>query len=130
MTIGAGCKIQNGVSVYHGVTIEDKVFIGPNAAFTNDLYPRAFSKEWTVTETRIREGASIGANSTIVCGVTLGKYSMVGSGSVVTKDVPNYALVVGNPARMLGYVCECGNKLDQNGYCKVRNKTCSIGIFI
>lgn len=120
--IGNECKVQNGVSIYHGVTIEDRVFIGPNVAFTNDLYPRAFSKNWEVTETLIREGASIGANSTIVCGVVLGKYCMIGSGSVVTKDVPEYALVVGNPARIMGYVCECGTKLDENCYCNTCDK--------
>lgn len=117
VVIGDNCKIQNGVSVYHGVTIENRVFIGPNAAFTNDMYPRAFSQNWEVTPTLIKEGASIGANATIVCGVTLGEYCMVGSGSVVTKDITPHALVVGNPARIIGYVCECGNRLDEEGCC-------------
>lgn len=114
--IGNRVKIQNGVSIYHGVTIEDDVFIGPNAAFTNDLFPRAVG-EWQVTETLVKKGASIGANATIVCGHVLGEYSMVGSGSVVTKDVPPHALVVGNPAKIIGYVCKCGNKLDRDGFC-------------
>lgn len=118
VSIGDNCKIQNGVSIYHGVTIEDKVFIGPNAAFTNDMYPRAFSADWEVTATLIKEGASVGANATIVCGTTLGEYCMIGSGSVVTKDVPKQALVVGNPARMIGHVCKCGYRLDHNGFCE------------
>lgn len=115
--IGNRVKIQNGVSVYHGVTIEDLAFIGPNAVFTNDLYPRAFNEAWQVTDTLVREGASIGANATIVCGVTLGAYCMVGSGSVVTKDVPAYALVIGNPARQSGWVCRCGARLDASFAC-------------
>lgn len=116
--IGDGCKIQNGVSLYHGVTLEEGVFVGPNAAFTNDFYPRAFSGDnWDVCPTVIKKGASIGANATIVCGHTLGEYCMVGSGSVVTKDVPPYALVAGNPARVIGYVCECGHRLDESGRC-------------
>lgn len=116
--IGNGCKVQNGVSVYHGVTIEDAVFIGPNVAFTNDFYPRAFSgDEWIVTKTLVKQGASIGANATIICGNTLGEYCMIGSGSVVTKDVPPHALVVGNPAKQIGYVCSCGYKLTESGCC-------------
>jgi Carbonic anhydrases/acetyltransferases, isoleucine patch superfamily len=118
VVIGNGCKIQNGVSVYHGVIIEDDVFVGPNAVFTNDFYPRAFSGDsWEVFKTTIKHGASIGANATIVCGHTLGNYCMVGAGSVVTKDVPDYALVAGNPARVVGYVCKCGAKLDENHIC-------------
>src|SRR3989338_5798588 len=92
--IGNNVKIQNHVSVYHGVIIEDDVFIGPSAIFTNDLYPRAFIwNEERLVKTRVKKGASIGANSTIICGITIGKYSMIGAGSVVTKDVPDYALV-------------------------------------
>lgn len=111
VSIGNRVKIQNGVSVFHGVTIEDDVFVGPNVTFTNDFYPRAFSTNWEVFKTTVREGASIGANATIVCGIELGKYCMVGSGSVVTRDVSPYVLVVGNPARQIGYVCKCGHKL-------------------
>jgi UDP-2-acetamido-3-amino-2,3-dideoxy-glucuronate N-acetyltransferase len=114
VNIGSGVKLQNGVSVYNGVTIEDDVFVGPNAAFTNDYYPRAFNQDWKITKTLVRKGASIGANATIVCGHELGEYCMVGSGSVVTKDVPRHALVVGNPARIIGFVCKCGNKLIDN----------------
>ena len=111
VAIGDRCKIQNGVSVYHGVTIEDDVFVGPNAAFTNDFYPRAFSQDWEVSHTLVKKGASIGANATIVCRHTLGEYCMVGSGSVVTRDVAPYTLVVGNPARPIGLVCRCGKPL-------------------
>jgi len=111
VVIGDGVKVQNGVSVYHGVTIKDRVFIGPNVTFTNDLYPRAFNDDWKVYETIIEEGASIGANSTIVCGHIIGEYAMVAAGSVVTQNIPPYALAVGNPARIKGYVCRCGNKL-------------------
>ncbi|TCS83373.1 acyltransferase [Tepidibacillus fermentans] len=111
--IGNRCKIQNGISIYHGVEIEDDVFLGPHMVFTNDLYPRAYNDEWIVTPTRIKKGASIGANATIVCGNEVGRYAMVAAGAVVTKDVPDYALVVGNPARIIGYVCECGRKMEQ-----------------
>ena len=114
--VGAGVKIQNGVSVYHGVTIEDEVFVGPNVAFTNDYYPRAQNPDWQVRATLIEKGASLGANSTIVCGHTVGTYAMVGAGSVVTKTVAPYALVVGNPARPIGRVCRCGARAD-NGAC-------------
>ena len=113
--IGNRVKIQNGVSVYHGVTIEDDVFIGPNAAFTNDFYPRAFNSDFPVRPTLVKKGASIGANATIVCGNTLGEYCMVGSGSVVTHDVPPYTLVAGNPARDLGFVCKCGQRVSALG---------------
>ena len=93
VTIGQRCKIQNGVSVFTGVTIDDDVFVGPHATFTNDLVPRAFIADWKITETKVKKGASIGANATIVCGVTLGEYCMVAAGSVVTKNVEPYNLV-------------------------------------
>lgn len=115
--IGNRVKIQNNVNVYHGVTIEDDVFLGPSMTFTNDLFPRAFSSAWEITETVVKKGASIGANTTIVCGVTIGKYATIGAGSVVTKNVPQQALVVGNPARQVGWVCECGFKLNYDGIC-------------
>lgn len=110
VVIGDRVKIQNGVSVYDGVVIEDDVFLGPNVTFTNDPYPRAFSENWKIRPTRIRTGASIGANATVVCGVTLGNYSMVAAGSVVTTDVPDYGLVMGNPATLERYVCQCGRR--------------------
>ncbi len=114
--IGSHVKIQNNVNVYHGVTVEDDVFLGPSMTFTNDMFPRAFNKDWRVSETLVKKGASIGANATIRCGITIGKYATVGCGSVVTKDVPEHALVVGNPARRIGWVCECGFKLS-GGVC-------------
>jgi acetyltransferase-like isoleucine patch superfamily enzyme len=110
--IGDNVKVQNFVSVYKGVKIDDDVFVGPAVTFTNDLYPRAFSwDEEHVISTRICKGASLGANSTIVCGVTVGAYAMIGAGSVVTRDVPPYALVLGNPAEIKGWVCGCGRRL-------------------
>jgi len=112
--IGNNCKIQNSVSVYHGVTIEDDVFVGPNACFTNDKVPRAFDENWNITPTLVKKGASIGANATIVCGVTLGEYCMVAAGSVVTKDVEPYSLVIGNPAKHYSYVDIMGNKIEGN----------------
>jgi len=118
--IGNNVKIQNYVSVYHGVTIEDGVFVGPHVIFTNDKRPRAINvdgslkaaDDWTLTTTLVREGASIGANATIVCGITIGRWAMVGAGAVVTKDVPDYGLVWGNPARLQGFVCPCGARLE------------------
>lgn len=108
--IGDRCKIQNHVSVYHGVTIGDRVFVGPSATFTNDLVPRADSTDWQVSPTVVEDGASIGANATIVCGTTLGRSCMIGAGSVVTGDVPAHALVVGNPARVIDYVDTDGRR--------------------
>lgn len=110
-------KIQNNVNVYHGVTVEDDVFLGPSMTFTNDMFPRAFNADWKVSETVVRKGASIGANATIRCGIEIGEYAMIGAGSTVTKDVPPHALVAGNPARQIGWVCRCGFKLDKNGMC-------------
>lgn len=110
--IGARVKIQNNVSVYNGVTIGDDVFVGPMVIFTNDLRPRAFNPDWKITPTRIEDGASLGAGSLIVCGTTVGKYAMVAAGSVVTKNVPPHALVMGNPARVVGTVYKNGTKVE------------------
>jgi UDP-2-acetamido-3-amino-2,3-dideoxy-glucuronate N-acetyltransferase len=108
--IGDNVKIQNFVSVYKGVTVEDDVFIGPSATFTNDLYPRAFIwDEGNVVPTRVC--ASIGANATIICGITVGEYAMIGAGSVVAEDVPPHALILGSPARQKGWVCRCNRRL-------------------
>jgi acetyltransferase-like isoleucine patch superfamily enzyme len=112
--IGNNVKIQNFVSVYKGVTIEDDVFVGPSATFTNDLYPRAFIwDEEHVSQTRIGRGASIGANATLVCGIRVGNYAMIGAGSVVAEDVSAFALVIGNPGRQVGWVCYCGHRLKE-----------------
>lgn len=130
VSIGDYCKIQNNVSVYEGVTLEDYVFCGPSMVFTNILDPRCkypqVGAEYYV-QTLVKEGASIGANATIVCGNTLGKHCMIGAGSVVTKDVPDYALVVGIPAKIIGWVSEAGKRLefDKDGiaHCEKSNKT-------
>ncbi|MBO5633009.1 MAG: N-acetyltransferase [Aeriscardovia sp.] len=111
--IGNGVRIQNNVSVYEGVEIEDNVFCGPSCVFTNVTTPRAhFPVHGIYAKTLIKEGASLGANCTIVCGHTVGRSALIGSGSVVTKDVKDYALMVGVPARQLGWVCECGKRLN------------------
>ena len=110
--IGEGCKIQNNVSVYKGVTLEDGVFCGPSMVFTNIYNPRAeIRKMDQVRPTLVKHGATLGANATIVCGTTIGRYALIGAGSVVNKGVPNHALVVGNPAKQIGWVCTCGEKL-------------------
>jgi UDP-2-acetamido-3-amino-2,3-dideoxy-glucuronate N-acetyltransferase len=117
--IGNNVKIQNGISIYHGVTLEDGVFCGPHCAFTNDRWPRAINPDgtlksaddWIVSETLVKIGASIGAHATIVCGITIGRWAMIGAGAVVTHDVPDFGLVYGNPARLRGFVCPCGEKL-------------------
>jgi UDP-2-acetamido-3-amino-2,3-dideoxy-glucuronate N-acetyltransferase len=129
VTIGDYVKVQNNVSIYEGVTLEDYVFCGPSMVFTNILdpkckYPQVGAQFYI--KTLVKEGASLGANSTIVCGNTIGKHSLVGAGSVVTKDIPDYALVVGNPARIIGWVSEAGKRLnfDDKGeaYCEKSNK--------
>lgn len=113
--IGDNVKIQNNVSVYTGVDVEKNVFIGPSVVFTNIKNPRAeINRRKSYIKTLIKEGATLGANSTIVCGITLGKYSFIGAGAVVIKDVKDYALVVGNPAKQIGWVSEFGNKLEFN----------------
>ncbi len=124
--LGNGVKIQNNVSVYEGVICEDDVFLGPSCVFTNVINPRSFiPRKNEYKKTIIRKGASIGANATIVCGHDIGKYAFVGAGSVVTKSVPDYACVVGNPAKLLYYVCECGKPLqfdNDNCVCKACGK--------
>jgi UDP-2-acetamido-3-amino-2,3-dideoxy-glucuronate N-acetyltransferase len=112
--IGDRCKVQNNVSVYAGVTLDDEVFVGPSAVFTNDLRPRAVCAEWTVVPTRIRHGASIGANATVICGTEVGAYAMVAAGAVVTRTVRDHQLVAGNPARHRGWVCGCGTVIGRD----------------
>lgn len=118
--IGNSVRVQNNVSIYEGVIIEDDVFCGPSMVFTNDLTPRVFGPKGTsfYLKTIVKKGASIGANATIVCGHVVGEYSIVGAGAVVTKDIPPYALVVGNPAKQIGWVCKCGNRLGNSLKCK------------
>ncbi len=111
VTIGNGVKIQNGVSIYKGVELEDDVFVGPYCSFTNDLRPRSFLSDWEVIPTLLRKGCSIGANATILCGVTLGEYCMIAAGTVVTDDTLPYGLYLGNPARLKGFVGKNGHEL-------------------
>lgn len=117
--IGTGCTVKNGVALWEGVTLEDGVFVGPYVVFTNDKQPRAFIRTQNTffLPTRVMQGASLGANSTIVCGVTIGRYAMIGAGTVVHRNVEDHALVVGNPGREIGRVCYCGQKLDPRDYC-------------
>jgi UDP-2-acetamido-3-amino-2,3-dideoxy-glucuronate N-acetyltransferase len=112
VVIGNNCKIQNNVSVYDNVTLQDDVFCGPSMVFTNVLNPRSHvPRKHEYRDTLVKRGATLGANCTIICGVTLGTYAFVGAGAVVTKDVPDHALLVGNPARLAGWMCACGVKL-------------------
>ena len=116
--IGDGCKIQNNVSLYTGVELEANVFCGPSCVFTNVINPRAaVSRKDEFRKTLVREGATIGANATIICGVTIGSYAFIGAGTVVTRDVPDYALMVGNPARRIGWMSRTGDKLSSNFIC-------------
>ena len=121
--IGHRCKIQNNVSLYDYVVLQDDVFCGPSCVFTNVTNPRAFiERKSDYKQTLVMHGASIGANATIVCGVTLGRFCFVGAGAVVTRNVPDYALVYGSPARVKGWLCECGESLDNSRICPVCQK--------
>jgi UDP-2-acetamido-3-amino-2,3-dideoxy-glucuronate N-acetyltransferase len=116
VVLGKNVKIQNNVSIYTGVQCEDDVFLGPSMVFTNVINPRsAVNRRGEYSQTIVRKGASVGANATIVCGNNIGCYALIGAGAVVTKDVPNYALLVGNPARQIGWVSEYGHRLEFNG---------------
>lgn len=123
VVLGDNVKIQNNVSLFHGVTVDDGVFIGPHVCFTNDLRPRAVNPDmslksatdWIVSKTHVKAGAALGANSTIRCGITIGKWAMIAAGAVVTKDVPDHGLVAGAPARHIGWVCACGERVKLEG---------------
>ena len=125
VSVGDGCKIQNNVSLYEGVELEDDVFCGPSCVFTNDLTPRARYPKGRIAykKTLIRHGASIGANATVVCGHTVGEWAMIAAGAVVTSNVPNHALMMGVPAQLRGWVCECGNILSNDFTCKKCGRT-------
>jgi len=117
VVLGNNVTVKSGVQIWDGLRIKDNVFIGPNVTFTNDFTPRSKQRPTEFLKTILEQGSSLGANSTVVGGLTIGKYAMVGAGSVVTKNVPNYGLVFGNPARLRAYVCECGEKLNDL-FCK------------
>jgi UDP-2-acetamido-3-amino-2,3-dideoxy-glucuronate N-acetyltransferase len=125
--IGDNVKIQNNVSIYTGVELEDDVFCGPSMVFTNVSNPRSHvSRKDEYRATLVKRGASIGANATVVCGHTIGRYAFIGAGAVVTRDVPDYAMVVGNPSRVIGWMCQCGVKLDlSRDPAKEERATCS-----
>ncbi len=123
VVVGDDCKIQNFATLYHGLTVGNRVFIGPHACFTNDTYPRAVSPNWQVVPTKVEDGASIGANATVLCGLTIGRNAMVAAGAVVTKDVPPHALVAGVAAKVVGWVCECGRPLDRAMRCPKDGRT-------
>jgi acetyltransferase-like isoleucine patch superfamily enzyme len=135
--LGSNCKIQNNALLYEGVHLEDGVFIGPQVCFTNDFLPRAVNPDltlktaadWEVGQTRVREGASVGAQSVVITGVTIGKWALVGAGSIVTHDVPDHALVYGQPARIHGWVCFCARRLTVSGvegWCSTCERTVSL----
>jgi UDP-2-acetamido-3-amino-2,3-dideoxy-glucuronate N-acetyltransferase len=127
VVIGDNVKIQNNVSLYTGVVLEDDVFCGPSMVFTNVATPRSHvSRKHEYRQTLVRRGATIGANATVICGHTIGRFAFVGAGAVVTRDIPDYALVVGNPARLAGWMCECGAKLSdrQIGSAELKCRRC------
>lgn len=118
VVIGKGCKIQNNVSIYQGVILEDFVFCGPSVVFTNVYNPRAeIRKMDQLRPTLVKKGASLGANSTIICGTTIGRYAFIGAGAVVNKNIADHAMVVGNPAKQIGWVCKCGERLTNDLEC-------------
>ncbi|MEM9865426.1 MAG: acyltransferase [Myxococcota bacterium] len=127
--VGAGTKVQNNVSIYAGVHVAEDAFLGPSCVFTNVNRPRAFiERKDEFLPTHVGRGASVGANATIVCGHSLGDYSFVGAGAVVLRDVPNHAIVVGSPARIVGYACECGERIPEDGVCRRCGKRYDVNV--
>jgi acetyltransferase-like isoleucine patch superfamily enzyme len=135
VVIGSNVKIQVGAKIFNGITIEDGVFIGPGVCFCNDTYPRAINSqgalrdqdEWNISKTLVRYGCSIGANATVLPGVVIGRFSMVGASATVVQNVADYGLIVGNPGKLIGYVCTCGHRLQKDNthnsfYCSLCNK--------
>jgi acetyltransferase-like isoleucine patch superfamily enzyme len=120
VSIGNNVTVKCGVFIWDGITVEDNVHIGPNVTFTNDIYPRS-KHNFEIARTVLKKGASIGANATIIAGLTIGEYALIGAGSVVTKNVPNNTLWIGNPARQKSFVCDCGHKLDEALHCSQCN---------
>ncbi|MDD3375018.1 MAG: acyltransferase [Candidatus Omnitrophica bacterium] len=115
--LGNRVTIKNGVSIFDGVILEDDVFCGTNVVFVNDRNPRSKKEDWVLEKTIVKKGATIGSNATVLCGVTIGEYAFVGAGSIVTKDVLPFEMVVGNPARKIGYACCCGKRLEESLKC-------------
>ena len=137
--LGRNCKVQNNALLYEGLRLEDGVFVGPQVCFTNDFLPRAVNpdlslkaaSDWEIGVTLVREGASVGAGAVVVTGVTIGRWALVGAGSVVTHDVPDHALVYGQPARQHGWVCHCARRLElrgSEGYCATCSRTITLPI--
>ncbi len=123
VVVGNNVILKSGVQLWDGITLEDNVFVGPNVTFTNDKLPRSGQRLLEFSRTIIKKGASIGANATIICGITIGSYAMVGAGSMVTKDIPDYTLWFGNPARFKSYICKCGESLNANLVCEKCNRS-------
>jgi UDP-2-acetamido-3-amino-2,3-dideoxy-glucuronate N-acetyltransferase len=121
--VGNHVILKNGVNVFEGVTLEDDVFCGANTAFTNDRHPRSIRRDpWVLEKTLVKKGATLGSNAVILCGLTIGQYAVVGAGAVVTKNVGDYEIVAGNPARVMGFACQCGRKLSADYYCAACRK--------
>jgi len=116
--IGDHVTLKNGVSIFEGITLEDDVFCGAQVTFINDRFPRSHRQDrWTLEKVLVKKGATIGSNATVMCGITIGSYAVIGAGSVVTRDVPDYTIVAGNPAQFKGYACRCGKKLGEDLRC-------------
>jgi len=131
VVIGDNVTVKNGVSLWDGVVIEDNVFIGPNAVLTNDIYPRSKVHRDEFDKTLIREGATIGANATILAGHNIGRYAFIGAGAVVTKNIPDFTMWLGNPARFAGYVCRCARRLEESepgDKAKIKKLVCTCGL--